>query len=136
MLASTALGRARLEALVHDVIEERFGGDIAVMARPPSYFKQALVRNPFKNADPGKLYFTLLAREPDRDLLDVFLAQDFAPDRLHVHGDMVHLLFATRYSDSRFNNNFIERRLKVAATTRVFNTIARLVALAEASVGA
>jgi uncharacterized protein YdeI (YjbR/CyaY-like superfamily) len=34
--------------------------------------------------------------------------------------------FATRYSDSKFNNNFFERKLKVAATTRNFNTMTKL----------
>lgn len=41
-------------------------------------------------------------------------------------------LYASKYSDSRFTNNFFERKLKVAATTRNFNTLPRLV---ELSVG-
>jgi hypothetical protein len=34
-----------------------------------------------------------------------------------------------RYSELKANNNFIERRLKVAATTRIYNTIVKLAEL-------
>ena len=34
-----------------------------------------------------------------------------------------------KYSDVKANNNFIEKKLKLAATTRNFNTISKLVAL-------
>jgi uncharacterized protein (DUF1697 family) len=129
VIASTALSPTRLEALVHDVIAAEFGGDIPVLVRPPSYFARVLDDVPFKKADAAKLYFTLLAREPEAVLLDAFLDLDFTPDRLQVAGDMVYMLCATRYSDSKFNNNFIERKLKVNATTRVFNTVAKLVEL-------
>lgn len=42
---------------------------------------------------------------------------------------MAYVLCATKYSDLKANNNFIERKLKVAATTRNFNTISKLIAL-------
>jgi uncharacterized protein (DUF1697 family) len=129
VIASTALSRARLQALVHDVIAAEFGGDIAVLVRPPLYFARVLGSVPFKKADPARLYFTLLEREPEADALDAFLGLDFGADQLKVVDDMVCLLCATRYSDSKFNNNFIERKLKVTATTRVFNTVTKLVEL-------
>lgn len=43
--------------------------------------------------------------------------------------DTIYTRYATKHSDSRFTNNFFERRLKVAATTRNFNTMSRLVDL-------
>ncbi len=41
-------------------------------------------------------------------------------------------LYATKYSDSKFSNNYYERKLKVVATTRNFNTISKLVAMTSA----
>lgn len=38
---------------------------------------------------------------------------------------------ATRLSDSKFTNNFFEKKLKIASTTRNFNTMTRLVELSE-----
>ncbi|KAA0892489.1 DUF1697 domain-containing protein [Pusillimonas sp. ANT_WB101] len=129
VIASTTLGQSSLEDLVHNVIKERFGGDIKVLVRSASYFKYVIANNPFKGADPAKLYFTLLGSIPEHAMLQSFHALDHAPDRVNVVGDMAYVLCATKYSDLKANNNFIERKLKVAATTRNFNTILKLIAL-------
>ncbi len=131
VITSTALGREAVERLVHDVIKTEFGGDIAVLARPAAYFKSALERIPFVDADTSRLYFTLFASAPNAVLLQDFLAPGHAPDRIEVVDDMAYILCATKYSDLKINNNHIERKLKVTATTRVYNTIAALVKLCE-----
>lgn len=130
VVADTRLGQRSVEKLVHDVIAEAFGGDIAVLARPADYFRQALQRNPFRREDPARTYLTLLSSAPDRGLLDAFLAPGYAPDRIEFIGDQVWLLVASQFSDSKLNNNLIERKLKLTATTRIHNTIARLVEMA------
>lgn len=129
VLVSTNLEPRRLERLVHDVIEENFGGDLVVLARDTAYFENALACNPFAGEDPARLYFTLLSAPPEQAVLDAFLAPGYLPDRIEVMGDMAFVLCATKYSDLKINNNFIERKLKVSATTRVYNTIANLVSL-------
>jgi uncharacterized protein (DUF1697 family) len=132
VLAASSLGRSRLEALVHDVIAERLGGDIVVLARTAGEFRSILASAPFGDADPARRYFTLLAAEPEARAVEAFLAPGHAPDRVTVIGDVVYLLCATRYSDVKVGNNFIERKLRVAATTRNHNTMSRL---AELSAG-
>lgn len=65
----------------------------------------------------------------DFKLLEEFLARGYSPDKVKVIDDMAYVLCATKYRDLKINNNFIERKLKVSATTRVYNTIANLVNL-------
>ncbi len=48
---------------------------------------------------------------------------------MRVLDDTVYILCATKYADIKVNNTFIERKLQVAATTRVYNTVKKLVAL-------
>lgn len=129
IVAASSLSQSELEGLVHDVIEKQFGGDIVVLARTVRQFRNILERNPFKETDPSKLYFTILAAKPDRHLVDEFLAPRYSPDQVQVIGDTVYILTATQYSDFKANNNYIERKLRVAATTRVYNTILKLVEL-------
>lgn len=131
VIASSGLSQAALERTVHEVIVEKFGGDIAVLARTPAYFKDALAQNPFAGADSTKLYFTLLSSVPEPGLLQAFLAPGYAPDKIAVVDDMAYVQCATKYSDLKINNNFIERKLRIAATTRVYNTITKLVELSE-----
>lgn len=42
---------------------------------------------------------------------------------------MAYVLCATKYSDLKVNNNFIERKLRVAATTRNYNTVSKIAEL-------
>ena len=53
VIASSALTRRALEALVHELIAEQFGGDIVVLAREAAYFRRALARSPFADEDPA-----------------------------------------------------------------------------------
>lgn len=129
VILSSDLAQDTIEKRVHDVIADAFGGDIVVFSRTASYFKKMMARNPFASADKSRMYFTLLSSKPEKSLLKEFLAPGYGPDQVEVIDDMAYLLFATQYSNSRLNNNFIERKLKLAATTRVYNTIAKLVEL-------
>lgn len=132
IVVATDLPQTELETLIHEVIRDAFGGDIKVLARPADAFKEALERCPFKDADTTRLYFTLLAAEPDSTLLREFLAPGYAPDEVEVIGDVVYTLYALRYSEGKINNAVLERKLKVSATTRVYRTIAKLIELSEA----
>jgi len=132
VIATSRLPQSRLEQLVHDVIEKSFGGDIAVVARDAATFRKILTRNPFRRADTATLYFSLLAWRPDSALVKKFLCIDFSPDDVRIVDDVLYTRYATKLSDSRFNNNYFERKLNVAATTRNFNTMTKLVELSSA----
>jgi uncharacterized protein (DUF1697 family) len=132
VIAKSALDAAATSQLVHEAIAREIGADIAVMTRTPRQLARILADNPFKGAATAQLYYTLLAAKPAPELLAGLRTTAFAPDRVEVVGDTIYSLYATRYSDSKFNNNFFERKLKVAATTRNFNTMSRLVELCEA----
>lgn len=128
-IVSTELEQPELENLVHHAIKENLGGDIQIIARTPAYFMQVMAHNPFKDQDPRQLYFTLLRSPADSGLLHAFHNLEHAPDQVRVIGDIAYIVCATRYRDLKANNNFIEKKLKVVATTRNFNTMSKLIAL-------
>ncbi|MBY6346967.1 DUF1697 domain-containing protein [Providencia rettgeri] len=128
-IVSTQLEQPELEQLVHYAIKENLGGDIQVIARTPAYFMQVMANNPFKDQPPSQLYFTLLRSPADSALLHAFHALEHEPDQVRVIDDIAYIVCATRYGDLKANNNFIEKKLKVVATTRNFNTMSKLIAL-------
>ncbi|MDE0714545.1 MAG: DUF1697 domain-containing protein [Gammaproteobacteria bacterium] len=133
VLATSDLTQVEIEKLVHDVIHREFGGNIAVLARTTKEFSSILKRCPFTSVDKPKLYFSLLAANPDKELLREFLFTDFSPDQVRLVNDTIYTLYATKHSASKFNNNYFERKLKVVATTRNLNTMSKLVALSRIS---
>ena len=136
VVATSDLAHVEIEKLVHDLIHRRFGGNIAVLARTKKEFTSILKRCPFTDIDGSKLYFSLLASSPDKELLGEFLSTDFSPDQVRLASGTIYTLYATRHSASKFNNNYFERKLKVTATTRNLNTMSKLAALAAARRGA
>lgn len=131
VFAKSTLATPDVEKLVHDQIKKHFGGDIAVISLTRAQVAKILNDNPFKKADTERLYFTMLAEKPDATFLEEFLSINFSPDKVHAVGKVIYTLYATKYSDSKFNNNFSERKLKVAATTRNFNTMTKLLELSN-----
>lgn len=135
VIARSGLDPARVGRLVHEAIRRRMGADITVVTRTPAQVLRILALNPFPHADPARLYFTLLASPAAPALARGLLEIDFAPDEVKVVGDTIYTLYASKLSDSRYDNNYFERRLKVAATTRNFNTLSRLAELGAEPAG-
>lgn len=131
VIAKSDLDPIGISQLAHDTIKLKIGADITVIVRTAEQTKSIMTRNPFPNADSSRIYFSLLASPPASELLQKFLEFDFSPDEIRVVDDTIYTLYATKLSDSKFTNNFFEKKLKVSATTRNFNTMTRLVELCE-----
>lgn len=129
VVAKSRLDRDAVQSLVHETSLRKIGADISIIARTHTQVKRVLKQNPFAEESASRTYFTLLATKPSTSRLREFLQLDFAPDDVRVVGDTLYTLYATKHSDSRFNNNFFEKKLKVVATTRNYNTLSRLLEL-------
>ena len=127
----SAQDRESIQSLVYKVILEKIGADITVIARTHDEIKDLFENNPFPIETSKRTYFTLFETMPEEDLIEEFIKLAKSPDEIVINQDSLYILFATKYSDSKFNNNFIERKLNIAATTRNFNTISRLLELSE-----
>ncbi len=127
VIAQSPLAAAEVGRLVETSIARNIGAEITVVVVSPTQLRETLNNNPFPVADAARTYFTFLADEPDANLLTALLQTDFAPDEIAVIERTLYTRYATRHSDSKFTNNYFERKLKTAATTRNFNTLSRLV---------
>lgn len=132
VIAESSLSRTEIQDLIHTEIQKSFGGDIAVVARTAKEFAKILPAHPFGKAATEKLYFTILQSESQPKLVKEFATGDYSPDDIRLRKDVIYTLCATKYSDVKVNNNVIERRLKVSATTRNYNTMAKLMELSGA----
>ena len=131
VIARSNLDQTGIEDFVHQEIQDKIGPDITVIARKVEQFQQICKQNPFVNVDTARVYFTILASPPDITQLKSFLSTDFSPDKIQVTGDTIYALYNTKYSDSKFTNNYFENKLKIKATTRNFNTMNQLVEMAK-----
>lgn len=129
IVARSDLAQGALEQLVHQLIQREFGGELTIVARTASQFHMIFQRNPYPEIDRKRIYFTLLAERAVPERIEALQARDIAPDELQLIDGVIYLRYATQLSHSPVNNNALERWLKVAATTRNYNTMEKLVHL-------
>jgi uncharacterized protein (DUF1697 family) len=130
-LVSSHLANQKIEEKVALSLKKELGADIKVFARTTSEFKKILKNCPFQNLKAENHYFTLLSEIPSSSAKKWFSEMDFSPDKMFLKGDMIYAEYSTRISDSRFNNNYFERKLSMVATTRNSNTMVKLLEMAS-----
>lgn len=119
----------KIEAWIHDQIVADYGFEVPVMVLKPEEFKYVLDHNPFlqdSSIDPSRLYYTFLDQVPDPDLVNQIQASDYTPEAFQIDGKYLYFFSPKGYGRAKMNNNFFEKKLKVAATTRNTKTVQKL----------
>lgn len=116
-------------------IEKTFGFDVPVLIKSKEELLSILQRSPFKkqeDLEANKIYYVVLKskpKQPDIDSLD----QNSYPNELFVITDnCVYLNCINGAGKAKLNNNIIERKLAVEATTRNHRTLQKLIELSSA----
>lgn len=132
IILSSDLQKDDVKSKVQQLINAHFQLQIAVFCFDLKEMETALQNNPFTdNIEPNKLFFTFLNEEPSADLLADLSAIDFAKDQFKVIDKVLYFYLPEGMSNSKLNNNFFEKKLKVTATGRNLNTIHKLIDLAK-----
>ena len=86
-------------------------------------------KNPFVSQDDitaNRIYFVLLNSFPAIELLENLSQETFENEQYAVVDNCLYLKCALGYGKAKLNNNLIERKLKVLATTRNYRTLNKL----------
>lgn len=120
---------------IHAAIEKQFGFSVEVLVRSLDDWRALVERSPFAgdgDKDPKYLHITLLAQLPDKQAIAELEVPQAGADEYRIDGQAVYLHCPNGYGRTKLNNNFWEKKLKVGATTRNWNTVNKLLELAEA----
>ena len=119
-------GKEKIQDVVHAVILKDFGFDVPTLAVTQEAVESILKTNPFADEEENRLYFVLLKNPPEKSLVDQFKEQKFENEDFHITDQCVYLVCKKGYGNAKLNNNLIERKLKVEATTRNLKTMQKL----------
>ncbi|MCB0571985.1 MAG: DUF1697 domain-containing protein [Phaeodactylibacter sp.] len=126
----TALSPAELEESVRQLIKTHIGPELAIIARTGEQLQQLLDENPFREGyDISRVFYVSFQEYPSSEKVESLLAQDFAPEVLAITSTAAYMYIPHTYGRGKLSNNFLERKLGVAATTRNFNTLKKLIEL-------
>jgi uncharacterized protein (DUF1697 family) len=124
---------SRLSGLIADKIKKAFGFFVVVVLRTRDELQAVVQNNPFlkeRGIDPARLHVTFLLEAPDQEALSRLQAVKDRTDRIKAGSREVYLHCPQGYGRTKYSNHFIERTLKVSATTRNWNTVLALLGMA------
>jgi uncharacterized protein (DUF1697 family) len=123
----------RLGRQIKERVHERLGIDTDVIVRTRDEIADVIARNPFDNiVDDPKLYqVTFLSTELAPQVVYDLETADTAPERLVVSGREIYAWHQNGIQRSPLARLLTDRRLGVTATARNWNTVTKLLALAD-----
>ncbi len=124
---------AGLAKRIEEAIFKKYSFDVPVIIRSEDEMKQIISENPFlkgKNIDEKKLHITFLSEIPSEENAMSIQSMDFFPDRFIIRNKEIYLLIPGSYGETKISNAFFEKKLKIKATTRNWNTVNKLTEMA------
>jgi uncharacterized protein (DUF1697 family) len=125
---------ALLAKKIQNAIEKECGFRPDVILRSADELRQAIAANPFarrKDVEPGKLLLTFLAGDPSPDAPATLLKFKDYPEELHLLGRELYIYFPNGAGKSKLPWSNVEKLLKAAGTARNWNSVTKMLAIAE-----
>jgi uncharacterized protein (DUF1697 family) len=120
--------------MIEEKIKQEFGFLVAVILRTPRELEQIIDDNPFlkeRDVDIGRLYVTFLSEVPGKPILNQIQEIHDESDKFIILNKEAYLYCPGGYGRTKFSNNFFEKKLRVTATTRNWNTVNALLDMAK-----
>ena len=121
----------RLEA----AIEKKYGFHADIILRTTAELRSAVARSPFakrRDIEPGKLLITFLHQPPDKEMTANILAVKPDPEELHLDGRELYVYFPNGAGRSKLFTSLTGKLLNKQGTGRNWNTVTKLLEMAEA----
>jgi uncharacterized protein (DUF1697 family) len=125
---------AKLAKRLQDAIEKNLAFRPGVVLRTLAELREIIARNPFakrSGIEPGKLLVNFLASDPGKDAREKALAIKMGPEELHLIGREAYIYFPNGQGRSKFPWAAIERALGTSATGRNWNSVTKMLEMAE-----
>jgi uncharacterized protein (DUF1697 family) len=124
---------ATVAAGIEKAIADRLGMDVRCVVRTAEELRDVVDANALRDvADDGaRLLVAFLAKPLDRALVADLDPTTYEPERFHLADREIYVWYANGILDSKLSHAFLEKRLAQIATARNWNTITKLLAMAE-----
>jgi uncharacterized protein (DUF1697 family) len=119
---------------VENGIERKFGFRSDVIVRTSSELRDVIARNPFakrRDIHPSRLLVTFLASDPGPEARDKLLRINTDPEELRIAGRELYIYYPNGMARPKLSLPAIEKTLKTSGTGRNWNTVTKLLEIAE-----
>jgi uncharacterized protein (DUF1697 family) len=127
------LNPSDLEQKISQQIQKEFEFEVPVIVFTIDTLEQTINNNPFRD-DPEKeqshLYVTFLSSRPAHYEKEAIESKMQEGEEISFSENVIYLYCPNGYGRTKLNNNFLESKLKVVATTRNWKTTNELLKMA------
>jgi uncharacterized protein (DUF1697 family) len=133
VVLTTGATPATVKRKVERGIETELGLDVEVFVRTRDEFAGIVARDPLAGVavDPSRYLVSFLSREPDKARVWELTAEVARPEQFVVSGRELYAWHPGGLQASKLAKLLSDQRLGVSATARNWNTVTRLLALAD-----
>ena len=126
-------GVAKLEKDLEKAIEKRFGFDVRVLIRTADELAGIVERNPLTHAtgEGARLFVLFLDKNPRPERLEAIEPDAFKPEEFALGDRVIYAWFRQGLQGSKLAGALSDKRLGVTITNRNWNTVTKLLELAE-----
>lgn len=125
---------ARVAKRLGDGIERGFGFRPEVIVRSTAEMRDVVARNPFakrRGIEPNRLLVLFFSADPGDGAREKILSIKADGEELRLEGRELYIYFPTGIGRSRISTPAIERMLKTPGTGRNWNSVTKLLEMAE-----
>jgi uncharacterized protein (DUF1697 family) len=126
----------RLSKRIEDAIEQTVGFRCDVILRTAAEMRQVVAASPFAGRTglhPGKLTVTFLAADPGEQARETVRQIRASPEELFIQGREIYIYFPNGMGRTKLPVKQIEKALNTPGTARNWNTVTKLLEMAEQS---
>jgi uncharacterized protein (DUF1697 family) len=118
---------------LEDGIQDTFGFKSDVIVRTTAELRKVIATNPFAAAkfEPSRLLAVFMASAPARQVRDQILALPCEPEEMHVKGRELYIYYPDGMARPKIPLARFEKLLQCPTTGRNWNTVNKLLAMAE-----
>lgn len=123
---SQTLKLDEIRDIIEKKIREKYGFDVPVLVLRRPDLEHVLKNNPYPMENSGheqRFYIAFLYEEPSQANLEILENVSFPSEFIKTDGKFIYMFFPNGYGRAKINNNFIENKLKVLATTRNWKSV-------------
>jgi len=125
---------ALLTKRIQNGIERSFRCRPDVILRTAAELRDVIARNPFakrRGIEPNKLLVTFLPADPGAEARSQTLKIKCDPEELHISGRELYIYFPNGMGRTKLSVAALERTLKIPGTGRNWNSVVKLLEMAE-----
>ncbi len=121
--------KSKLAEKIEQSIQKKYGFDVTVLVLEAGEIGRVRKQNPYlkkKGVDLLRLYVTFLAQPSSQLACADLKLPAGSSDEFTVSSNEIYLYCPGGYGETKLSNNFFEKKLKVKASTRNWNTVCAL----------